>query len=236
LSDPEPAPIAALESTLGHRFRDPGLLAQAMTHASAGQGRRGSADNERLEFLGDRVLGLAIAEFLMERFPAANEGELGRRLSLLVRRDALAGVARLIGLGPHLVMSPGDSSAGARDNANVLADACEAVIAALYLDGGLEAARRFISANWKPQLDSVATLPIEPKTALQEWAQGRGKPLPAYRVLSAGGKAHKPVFEVEVAVVGEVPATASGASKREAEKAAARALLARLGIVATADS
>jgi ribonuclease-3 len=229
LTRAEPAAIAALERSIGHQFSDPGLLAQAITHSSAGEGRRGSVDNERLEFLGDRVLGLIVAELLMERFPEAKEGELGKRLTALVQRDALATVARDIGLGPHLVLGTLDAATGGIDNSNVLADACEAVIAALYLDGGLDAARQFIATAWRAQVAAVATLPAEPKTALQEWAQGRGKPLPAYRVISALGQAHSPVFEVEVTVEGYEPATASGASKRAAEKAAAQLLLDRIG-------
>lgn len=230
----EPAAGAALEHALGHRFRAPKLLEQALTHASAGQGRQGMADNERLEFLGDRVLGLIIAELLMERFPGASEGELGPRLTALVRREALAEVARAIDLGRYLSLAPADAASGARDNPKLLADACEAVIAALYLDGGLDLARGFIGRAWTPLIDAVSTMPFEPKTALQEWAQGHGKPLPVYTLTSSSGEAHSPTFEVEVAVEGEAPATASGPSKRAAEKAAALALLGRLGLVPVA--
>ncbi len=232
MSDSEPAPLIRLEQALGYTFRNPDLLIQATTHSGAGHGRTGSISNERLEFLGDRVLGLVIAELLMERFPKAPEGELGPRQTELVRREALAEVARAIDLGAYLSLSAADAAAGARNHAKMLADACEAVIAALYLDGGLDAARRFIRQRWDGQVEAVAAKPVEPKTALQEWAQGRGLPLPAYTVVASGGKAHEPVFEVKVDVKGQEPVVASGSSKRVAEKAAALMLLQRLGVVA----
>jgi ribonuclease-3 len=225
--------LDGLEAALGHRFDDPALLRQAITHSGASHGRAGAADNERLEFLGDRVLGLVIADALMARFPGATEGELGPRHAMLVRREALAETARSIGLGGCLTLAPADAAGGARDNPKLLADACEAVIAALYLDGGLEAARRFIASAWDGMMRDIATMPIEPKTALQEWAQGQGKNLPVYRVIRSAGKAHSPVFEVEVEVEGQEPAAAEGTSKRAAEKAAALTLLRRLGVAGT---
>lgn len=230
LNDRGPRDPAALEQALGHRFRDPNLLRQALTHAGAGHGRRGALDNERLEFLGDRVLGLVIAELLIQRFPGAREGELGPRLTALVRREALAEAADAIDLSACLVLAPADKAAGAARRPKLLADACEAVIAALYLDGGLDAARSFIHRHWQPLLDRVATKPIDPKSALQEWAQGQGKPLPVYRLVRASGSAHAPLFEVSVEVAGQEAAAAQGPSKRAAEKAAAIALLQRLGL------
>jgi len=230
LSAPTIRELQGLEHALGYRFRDPALLTQATTHSGAAHGRSGAADNERLEFLGDRVLGLVVAQLLIERFPRATEGELSPRLTALVRREALAEIARKIGLGNYLALAPGDDAAGARNHPKFLADACEAVIAALYLDAGLETARRFIENAWAPLIGDLATLPVEPKTMLQEWAQGQGKPLPAYVVTRSGGKAHDPVFEVRVEVHGLEPALAEGSSKRAAEKAAALALLQRLGI------
>ncbi len=231
LNQTEPAGLSGLEQALGHEFRDPDLLIQATTHSGAGYGRADSIDNERLEFLGDRVLGLVIAELLVERFPKANEGGLGPRLTALVRREALAEVAMDIDLGAYLVLSSADAAAGARNHPKLLADACEAVIAALYLDGGLEVARGFIAKGWARQIGAVATMPVEPKTALQEWAQGRGLPLPVYTVTHSAGKAHDPVFEVQVDVKGLEAMTAKGSSKRIAEKAAATALLQKLGIL-----
>lgn len=230
-SQAEPAALTGLERALGHRFRNHDLLVQATTHAGAGHGRPDSIDNERLEFLGDRVLGLVVAQLLVERFPKADEGGLGPRLTALVRREALAEVAGEIDLGSYLALSPADAAAGARNHPKLLADACEAVIAALYLDGGLEVARAFIAKGWAKQIGAVSTMPVEPKTALQEWAQGRGLPLPAYTVTHSAGKAHDPVFEVQVDVKGLEPMKAKGSSKRIAEKAAALALLQRLGVV-----
>jgi ribonuclease-3 len=224
-------PISLLEAALGHRFRDPTLLVLALTHAGHGHGRSGAIDNQRLEFLGDRVLGLVIAHTLIERFPAAHEGELGPRLTALVRREALAEVAQAIELGRFMTLAPADAAAGARHQPKLLADSCEAVIAALYLDGGLEAADRFIKRAWADLFRQVMALPVEPKTALQEWAQGRGKPLPTYSVVSSAGRAHAPEFSVRVAVEGVEPALATGPSKRAAEKAAATILLQRLGVI-----
>jgi ribonuclease III len=228
---PEPTALAALEQALGHRFRDSQLLVQATTHSAAGHGRADAIDNERLEFLGDRVLGLVVAQLLMERFPKATEGELGPRHATLVRREALAEVAGTIDLGSYLVLAAADAAGGSRNHPKFLADACEAVIAALYLDGGLEAAQSFITKQWAKQLGAVAVMPIEPKTALQEWAQGHGRPLPFYSVIRSAGAAHDPVFEVKVEVKGLEPASAEGSSKRAAEKAAALTMLQRLGVV-----
>jgi len=214
---------------LGHRFADPKLLAEALTHPSA-QTRRGSSRQsyERLEFLGDRVLGLVVAELVWRRFPDEAEGELTRRHTGLVRRESLVEVARALGLGAFVILSQGEAQAGARDNPSVLADACEAVIAALYLDGGLEAARGFVHRCWEPLLQGTLAPPRDPKTALQEWAQGRGRGLPTYETVSVAGPAHKRVFTVSARVEGVEPATASGSSKRAAETAAAAELLARL--------
>ena len=224
--------IADLERRLRHNFRDRNLVLLALTHAGAGHGRRGSPDNERLEFLGDRVLALVIAQLLIERFPDAREGELGPRLTALVRREALAEVARKIDLGGHLVLAPADAASGARANAKLLADACEALIAALYLDGGFVAAQNFIVQYWTNLAGAVAALPLEPKTALQEWAQARGKNLPVYTVVETSGASHNPSFVIQVDVQGVEPAIATGSSKRAAEKAAALALLERLGVAA----
>ncbi len=226
-----PADLSALERALGHGFRDPRLLVQATTHSAAGHGRADAVDNERLEFLGDRVLGLVMAQLLMETFPKAKEGELGPRHAMLVRREALAEVARSIGLGSYLILAPADAAAGARNHPKFLADATEAVIAALYLDGGLDVAERFIRQSWAGQVGAVSEMPVEPKTALQEWAQGHGRPLPSYSVVRTAGAAHDPVFEVKVEVQGLEPARAEGSSKRAAEKAAALAMLRRLGVV-----
>jgi ribonuclease III len=224
-----PASLALLEEALGHSFDKSDLLLEALTHPSAvrrrGISRRGY---ERLEFLGDRVLGLVVAELLWRRFPTEAEGELTRRHTHLVRRDALAEVAQAVGLGAQVIVSPGEDAAGVRENQSVLADVCEAVIAALYLDGGLPVARRFVESRWEARLSTLGEPPRDPKTTLQEWVQARGLPLPAYRTVATEGPAHRRRFTVTVSVEGLNPATASGTSKRAAETAAAAAALAAL--------
>ncbi len=223
------AALAALADALGHRFDHPELLVEALTHPSA-RTRRGVAKRgyERLEFLGDRVLGLIIAELLWRRFPDEAEGALTRRHTSLVRRETLTGIAKEIGLGAYIVLSSGEEAAGARGNASVLADVCEAVIAALYLDGGLAAARAFVERWWEQRLTKLGAPPRDPKTALQEWAQARGRALPIYRTVATEGPAHRRTFTVTVTVEGLPPASASGLSKRAAEAAAAAAALAAL--------
>jgi ribonuclease-3 len=215
-----------LAETLGHRFADPKLLVEAVTHPSAaklrGTARRGY---ERLEFLGDRVLSVIVAELLWRRFPDASEGELTRRHTQLVKQETLAAVALEMNLGRHLAASPGEAATGLHKNPSVLADLCEAVIAALYLDGGLAVARGVVERWWGARLADVPAPPLDPKTALQEWAQAQGLKLPVYRTLKAEGPAHRRNFTVSVAVQGLPDATASGPSKRTAETAAAAAAL-----------
>jgi ribonuclease-3 len=217
-----------LEKALGHRFSNPSLLTEALTHRGAATKTKPS--NERLEFLGDRVLGLAIAEMLFTRFAGADEGELSRRLTALVRRDALAEIADDLDLGALIHFSPSDVESG-RINAGLLANACEAVIGALFLDGAFEAARAFIVRAWAPMIEREEGAERDAKTRLQEWAQGRGKKLPRYEVTSRDGPPHAPQFAVTVHVEGEDPATGAGPSKRVAEQAAAAALLACLADV-----
>lgn len=208
---------------LGHKFADPSLLEEALTHRSAVGGR--TIGYERLEFLGDRVLGLVTADMLMDAFPEENEGALARRLAALVREETLAAVARDLGLGAEIHLGPGESEGGGRENDAILADACEAMIAAIYRDGGLEIARRFIETHWAGRLAAELEPPQDAKSTLQEWAQGRGLPLPVYRVVEREGPDHAPRFTVSVEVTGKPPASASGHSKRTAEQAAAQALL-----------
>ena len=221
-----------LSETLGHRFVRPRLLVEALTHASAvPRGRtRGITGQgyERLEFLGDRVLGLVVAELLWRRFPDEAEGALTRRHTQLVRRETLTQVARTIDLGRHLILSPGEDVARTREVPGVLGDVCEAVIAALYLDGGIAAAERFIHRHWEGLIEADATPPRDPKTALQEWAQARGHALPHYDTVKTEGPAHERRFTVAVSVADLAPQSATGASKRAAESAAAAALLARI--------
>lgn len=211
---------------LGHRFADPALLREAVSHPSLlGLSRNAAREYERLEFLGDRVLGLVIAEWLIERFPEEPEGALARRHTALVRAETLAAVAEAIDLGAHLRLSPAEGEAGGRTKPAILADACEAVIGALYRDGGLAAAQAFIRARWAAVLEGTASPPQDPKTALQEWSMAQGRGLPVYETLARTGPDHAPVFRVRVAVAGLGEATGEGPSKRAAEKAAAVALL-----------
>jgi ribonuclease-3 len=218
--------VGELAKILGHRFARPELLVQALTHPSVTQGRRKqSAPYERLEFLGDRVLGLVVADMLFQAFPDEAEGALARRFTALVRREAVARIALQIGLDQRLSMSKGDEEAGGRANQGMLADACEAVIGALYADGGFEVAARFVQTRWRDLMEEVTAPPKDAKTSLQEWAQGRGKPLPVYATLGTEGPPHEPVFMISVEVEGAGSATGRGPSKRIAEQAAAAALL-----------
>ena len=221
---PANSDLAGLQDILGHHFEKPGILIQALTHSSATRDRLDA--NERLEFLGDRVLGLVLAGMLLEAFPGEKEGEVAYRFSALARSESLTRVAEGIGLAPHIELSPGEEEAGGRRNASILADCCEAVIAALFLDGGLEAAEAFIRRHWRPLMDEELAPPKDAKTMLQEWAQGRGLPLPEYRVTGQQGHDHAPRFTVEVTVHEKKPASGQGASKRAAEQTAAEALLA----------
>ena len=221
---------------LGHGFSDPDLLRTALTHPSAltrraGKGaprQRGGQDNQRLEFLGDRVLGLVVAEMLYRTFGKEDEGDMAKRLAALVRQEGLAHVARSIDLGRHLILSRGEAEGGGRDNAATLADACEAIIGAIYLDAGLEAARKFVERHWAALVAADEAPPQDAKTALQEWAQAAGLPLPIYQVVEFSGPPHDPTFTVEVRVSGKRAAKASGKSKRSAEQAAAASLIADL--------
>jgi ribonuclease-3 len=219
--------VGALEQRLGRAFADPALLERALTHASVGGGAGKTRDNEVLEFIGDRVIGLLAAERLAELYPQSPEGELTVRLHGLVNRDACARVARRMGLGPALRLAGGETKTGGRDKDSILGDACEAVMAAVHLDGGLAAARDVFLDLWAEEFEGVAAQSRDPKTSLQEWAQGRGKSLPAYVVIARSGPDHAPLFTVEVAVEGLAPAVAEGRSRRDAEKAAAAALLQR---------
>lgn len=218
----------AFEAILGHEFRRPELLREALTHRSATHGRgRVQTSNERLEFIGDRVLGLTMAEWLAERFPREQEGDLGRRLAYLVSQPVLATVAETIGLAAALSVSPGEAKAGVAKRATVLADALEAALGALYLDGGLDVAQAFVRRAWASAMIHHADPPKDAKTALQEWAQKRGNDLPAYDVTERAGPPHAPTFTITVRV-GSLSAQGTGNSKRAAEQEAAAALLSGL--------
>jgi len=220
------AAVGELEALIGRPFVDKELLERALTHSSVGEGAVKVDHNEQLEFLGDRVLNLLAAETLMRRKPVSREGELSRMTALLVNYETCARVARRLGMPDALRLSASATKVGARNNDSVLGDACEALIAAIYLDGGLEAARAFFTRYWDEELQRLdQPRAKDSKTALQEWAQGRGLPLPDYRVVGREGPDHAPNFTVEVAVVGFPPLAAQGRSKQEAEKAAAALML-----------
>jgi ribonuclease-3 len=228
------------EGIMGHQFARPSLLTEALTHRSAahskrGAGnrtrgqheRRGAGSNERLEFVGDRVLGLVIAEWLIERFPEEQEGELGRRFAQLVSRPILAGIAESLGLQAALAIAPNEARAGVGALANTLADAMEAAIGALFLDAGLDQARRFVRGAWASAMEGQLQPPKDAKTALQEWLMARAMPLPAYVEMDRTGPSHAPSFVIEVTGAGQ-SGTGSGTNKREAERAAAADLLGKL--------
>lgn len=221
------SPTERLEEALGYRFADPRLLQRALLHASAHDGARGES-NQRLEFLGDRVLGLAVAAELYRRHPKADEGDLARRLNALVRREACADRARALGIDAALTLGAAEAQAGGRQKTAILADACEAVLAAVQLDGGFDAAAAVVARVWAPLIDSAADAERDPKTELQERLQARGAPPPTYRQKTRTGPDHKPHFVVEVVGETAVLGEGEGGSKREAEQAAARTALERL--------
>ena len=217
---------AALQKALGHKFRDKALLRQALTHSSA-RDCKAADDNERLEFLGDRVLGLAIAELISEVHPDSREGDLARIFNALVQRGACAEVALDIGLGEHLLLSGSELVSGGRAKASILADACEAILGAVFLDAGFAAARKVVRNLWLSRLDAGTEAALDPKTALQEWAQARRKGIPLYVEVERAGPDHAPQFTTEVRIDGMKPARGTGTNKRMAEQAAARAYLER---------
>ncbi len=229
MTPPTQGPSVALQDRIGYTFQSPRLLLGALTHPSAPEATRAiaaaGAGYERLEFLGDRVLGLVIAELLLERFQAEHEGALSKRLVALVRKEALLEVADRIQLIDALNLAGGSGRAYQRQRETVQADGVEALIGAIFQDGGFEAARGFVRRWWTPLLDSFLAPPKDPKTTLQEWAQGQGRPLPQYHMLHAEGPDHQPTFVVTVEVEGAEPQQGSGRSKRAAEQAAATQML-----------
>ena len=226
--DRRKAAVAGLEESLGHVFADRELLERALTHSSAGEGARNIRHNERLEFLGDRVLNLLAAERLMELYPDEREGELTKRMHALISGETCARVAGRIGLGEALRLSGGESRRGGRANATILGDACEALLAALYRDAGLEATREVFAHIWAEEFDTAdASAGANPKSELQEWAAQHKLPQPAYEVVSRTGPPHAPTFEVELRVGELEPARGRGGSRQQAEKAAAETMLKR---------
>ncbi|NET71495.1 MAG: ribonuclease III [Sphaerospermopsis sp. SIO1G2] len=206
------------------RFENPALFDLAMTHPSMHKAR----NNQRLEFLGDRVLGLVIADMIYTRFENAREGDMAKRLAALVCADTLARVARQIGLGEYMILSDSEAAGGGHETISNLEDCCEALIGALYLDGGLERAQDFIEPLWEPLLTRMITAPKDAKTSLQEWVQARGLPLPLYEEVAREGPAHAPHFTIAVSVQGHAPVSQVAPSKRAAEQLAAQTLLQQL--------
>jgi ribonuclease-3 len=223
-----------LEDRIGHRFADKVLLERALTHISALSGgpQNRAASYQRLEFLGDHVLGLVISDMLFRAFPKANEGEMSRRLADLVRKDTCAEVARAMDLGPALKLGNSESHAGGRKRATILADACEALVGAVFVDGGYGSAAIVIERFWKERMLKPLRPLRDPKTMLQEWAQARGLPTPSYRELARTGPQHDPQFRVAVVLPDRPPSEGVGSSKRAAEQAAAAAMLGREGVAA----
>ncbi len=223
---PDAEGVKRIETASRHRLKDKTLLTKALTHPSAVAAADSiERSNQRLEFLGDRVLGLVISERLYQRRRDGSEGDLAPLLNRLVRKGACADAMRHLQLAPYIILSDSEDATGGRTRDSTLGDACEAIIGALYLDGGLSAARRFIEAGWALQFDGAPEDARDPKSQLQEWAQGQGLPLPDYEVTSRSGPDHAPLYEVEVRVKDHGVAKASGASKRVAERLAAEKFL-----------
>jgi ribonuclease III len=221
---------AALEEKIGYKFADKALLERALTHISALSGGNRANSYQRLEFLGDHVLGLVISDMLYRAFPKANEGELSRRLADLVRKETCAEVAKTMDLGPALKLGSSESKGGGRLRTTILGDACEALVGAVFIDGGYKAADALVARFWKERMLKPLRPLRDPKTMLQEWAQARALPTPAYQELARTGPHHNPKFSVAVVLPGRPPAEGTGTSKRAAEQAAAAAMLTKVGV------
>lgn len=230
------ASLDALEERLGVRFEDRARLERALTHSSLKGGSSNARSYERLEFLGDRVLGLSIAERLFQLFPQSDEGELSIRLNRLVSAEACAEIADELGLSEHIRHGADLKRAAASKNRSIRADVVEALIAAIYLEQGLEGARAFVLRHWERRLQVPVAARRDPKTELQEWAHKRTGAPPAYELVERSGPDHEPVFTVRAVIGGVAPETASGASKRAAEQRAAEAILLREGVWLAADA
>lgn len=223
--------LEKVEDILAYRFQDKALLEKALTHPSAtrdGSSHAGKKNYERLEFLGDAVLGLIIAEFLVNHFPDDKEGGLAKRQAALVCGEAISSVARTLDIADCIIMGPSECTGGGRENDANLENVLEALIGAIYLDGGLDAATTFVSKHWFEMGLDMTEPPQDPKTALQEWAQARSLPLPNYETVDSEGPSHAPIFTVQLTVEGRDPVTALGPSKKIAERAAAELLLKKI--------
>ncbi len=216
-----------LVKILGYQFGNLALLELALTHSSARVSSFIDLDNERLEFLGDRVLGLVISDLLLEKYPHASEGELAKRYNALVRKETCFAVAKDIGLGKFIIMSDSERASGGAKKETILADACEALLGAIYKDAGFSVAQTFIIQSWSTYLDNSAEVPVDAKSTLQEWAQAQRKDLPVYKEVSRTGPDHEPVFTTKVIIEGIPPESGTGNSKRIAEHNAAENMLRR---------
>ena len=214
-------PLKELEGILQYEFKNKDLLHKALTHKSYSEN-----NNEKLEFLGDRVLALVIADLLLAEFPSETEGALAKRFAELVRRETLAEIARKAGIANHIFLGDSEKERGGQKSKTILADVCESLLGAMYLDGGLEPPRAFIEQYFLPRLQEAVKPPQDAKTALQEWAQSKGYGLPIYRQVLCAGPDHAPVFTISVTVKGISPAQGTGSSKRIAEQSAAKQFLA----------
>ncbi len=213
--------LASLQSVIHYDFKDISLLRRAMTHPS----NKTPFNNQRLEFLGDTVLGLVIAQLIYTKFQTESEGDLARRHAALVCGTTLAQVGKTLGLGKYLILNESEEASGGRENPTNIEDACEALIAAIYLDGGLEAAEQFILSYWMEIAESVSEPPKDAKTALQEWTQARNLGTPEYIMLDSTGPAHAPEFTIEIRIKGYPALQAKGSSKRAAEQLVAQTML-----------
>lgn len=223
--------LSALEARIGYAFKDRALLDLALSHISAVKGEAPRLRSyQRLEFLGDHVLGSVVSHMLYAAFPEAEEGELSRRLAELVREEACADVAADMNLGPHIRLGPGETQSGTHKRRAILADVAESVVAAVFLDGGYEAANALVERYWRHRLEAPRRPLRDAKTVLQEWAQARGLPPPSYREVARSGPDHAPRFIVAVDLPGLESAEAEGPSKQAAQKAAAAAFLMREGV------
>ncbi len=223
--------LASVEERIGYRFRDRSVLELALSHISAVKGEAPRLRSyQRMEFLGDHVLGSVVSHMLYLAFPEGEEGELSRRLAELVREEACAEVAQDMDLGPFIRLGPGESQSGAHKRRAILADVAEGVVAAVFLDGGYEAAHQVVERFWRPRLETPRRPLRDAKTVLQEWAQARGLPPPSYREVIRSGPDHAPRFTVAVDLPGLKSEQADGASKQNAQKAAAAAFLVREGV------
>ncbi len=213
-------PLEEFQKEISYNFKDTGLLSIALTHSSTGS----DTNYERLEFLGDRILGLVIAQLLFKNFPNENEGDLAKRLAFLVQGETLAKLSSAISLGEYILLSDAERDAGGAANNHILADVFEAVIGAIYIDSdcNIDACHNLIKAQWGDILGSMVEPPQHPKTEIQEWAQGQGLPLPIYKIIGQSGPDHAPIFEIKLVVKGHDPMIASGKSRAEAEKAVAK--------------